>query len=101
MFVLGDYVQDFNTGYRGRVIKKDFCFSSTGESQEWLDGQFFPVSKEDLNKNWYTVLVHDAGSILVPESRLSSIEPIDIVNPWYSFYFGQSKKGVGERWKVL
>ncbi len=89
MAKLGDWVRDNKNGYTGRVCAKHFYFGDSGNSQAWLDAQEVPFTKEDLNKNWYSILCLGGGSISTCETYIEVIEPQgNLDNPFESFYFG-------------
>jgi len=85
---LGEYVVTGKYGYRGRVTGIHSSFSRTGESERWLDGQEIPVTKEEREGKWYSVLCKDGGSVLVSERDIvAKEEPYDLNNVWEDEYF--------------
>jgi len=87
---VGKYVRT-SKNYTGRVKAKHINFKSTNEDERWLACQIPPIPTEALNRPWYSIIVHQSGSFLVPENNIieSQDTPIDGVfeNPWESFYF--------------
>jgi hypothetical protein len=89
---VGQFVKSKFHNHVGRVKAKHIMFSETNEDNEWFEMQRPPIPKEELLKPWYSILVHGAGSVMVPESYI--IEVSDVMfddqkfeNPWSDFYF--------------
>lgn len=82
--VLGDFVETTTHKYRGRVTDvHHWC----PESDAWLAGQQpEPLTHRKMDR-WISVLVHDGGSVVVPDDLARRIEPFEFRNPWASFYF--------------
>jgi len=88
MYKLGDYVSTKRHSYSGRIYAKYHLFSETKESQGWFNDQIPQISKTDLIKSWYSILVKNGGAILVPESDIiEKHKPYKLNNMWEDFYF--------------
>jgi hypothetical protein len=85
---LGSYVEDNEHGYKGRVTAV-YLFAEFPEDQHWIDSQVPPIEEEalELMYLWYSVLVHEGGSILRPAYALDEIEAFEFENPWVDKYF--------------
>jgi len=85
---LGDWVEDLNNHYVGRVCGKHALFSETSENDNWFDFQLLPLEEADKAKPWYSILTIHGGSILVPERciKLLDTKP-ELKNVWEDFYF--------------
>ena len=87
---LGDYVQTERYGYQGRVCAKHHSFKDTGLTQDWFDSQQISFRGSSVNESWYSILVRDGGSVLVPEKSITEmLEPFELNNPWESYYFNK------------
>jgi len=89
---LGSYVKTAPHGYEGRVTAKHDNFSRTNEDEDWLAMQNIPITEEQKNGIWYSILCRGGGSILVPENNVEIVEPFELNNDyWEKYYFGESK----------
>jgi heat shock protein HspQ len=82
-FCLGDYVAD-SYGHQGRITQIDHRCE---EPEEWIAAQSQPVTDAERKQRWCHVLVHNGGSVVVPESRLTHVDPFPLNNSWESYYF--------------
>ena len=83
---MGDYVQD-HLGRKGRVYAVHF---SCPENKSWLALQrHLPGSDPEAwrDARWVSVLVHNSGSVVLPEQMLTIIEPFSFANASAGFYF--------------
>lgn len=94
--ILGSYVRSARHGHIGRVTDIDLSFAFTGEAgrhdddgEGWLAGQTIPVSEEQRQGRWISILVHNGGAVLVPVDSVEVIEPFPFVNDFAAFYFGE------------
>lgn len=85
---IGSYVEDNIHGYTGRVFAVH-SFAELPEDNYWVVIQTPPIEDEALEPSylWYSVLVHEGGSILRPAYALDEIEPFDLSNPWVDKHF--------------
>ncbi len=84
----GSYVRTKTLGYTGIVFKKHHSYYATGHSNQWFACQQPPVADQLRETPWYSVLLCDSGSVLVPEADLIVLDdPVAITNPWFDFYF--------------
>jgi len=67
---LGDYVED-DYGRKGRIYELHY---GCPESEEWIKAQCKPVSAQERNVRWASILVHNSGAIASPVSRLIHID---------------------------
>lgn len=90
-----DYVKTSVHNHIGRVCAKHHNFSSTSETLSWFEGQKPAKSKETLNEAWYSILCHEGGSVLVPESELIEVSTTPIggtfTNSWSDHYFREEE----------
>lgn len=86
---LGDYVRIINREFVGKVIRKYPYFNATGAGMDWLGLQDPALPQSACDDNWYNILVHGGGSIIVPEQYIIEILPTvqHFDNSWESFYF--------------
>jgi len=88
MYKLGQYVKTINHNYRGRISKKHHIFNDTNHSDEWFMAQKPALPEEMISEKWYSILTHNGGSILVPESGIEKqILPFKLINNWEGYYF--------------
>jgi hypothetical protein len=85
---LGDYVKTNRHGHTGRICAKHHSFRDTGENEGWFKMQVPALPESARNQSWYSILVHDGGLVLVPESNIvEMLEPFELKNVWESYYF--------------
>jgi len=71
---LGSWVSTKNYGYTGLITS----LSIAGDSDdEWFDSQSIPVTEEQRNGIWVSVLVHGGGAVLVALDEVTEIAPIE------------------------
>jgi hypothetical protein len=85
---LGDWVRD-QYGRIGRVVRKHH---TCPEGEQWLSAQVRPVTLEQVDEPWCSVLIHGMGSVVQPISTLCKLDnhPESLNNPWTSFYFRET-----------
>ncbi len=85
---LGSFVRTKTYGHTGIVFGKHQNFRDTGHDDDWFACQQPPLADQLREAPWYSVLLRDSGSVLVPEDEVVVLDdPIAITNPWYDFYF--------------
>lgn len=89
---LGDYVTTTKHGYIGRVYIVDH---RCPESEGWIAGQSIPVTDDERNERWVSILTHPAGAIVTPMSDCTLIEPFEFHNPWADMYFRDAAESTG------
>ncbi len=72
--VHGDYVETDRHGYTGRAYKFEHL---TNDDAEWVAAQNIPLTIENIQERFVSILVHKGGAVLVPESSCTKIDPID------------------------
>jgi hypothetical protein len=85
---LGDWVRD-QYGRIGRVTEKHYCCP---EDEQWLSMQVRPVTPEQMEEPWCSVLVHNSGAVVQPISTLAKLDspPPSLNNRWARFYFREA-----------
>jgi hypothetical protein len=85
---LGDWVRD-QYGRIGRVTEKHYICP---QDEQWLSMQTIPVTPEQMEEPWCSVLVHNSGAVVQPISTLCKLDnhPESLHNPWTSFYFRET-----------
>lgn len=83
---LGDWVRCDRHGYIGRVTA---IHHQCPESPAWIAGQDIPVTAEQRDGVWVSVLVDHGGSVVMP---IDTVEPLAVHPPllnnrWADFYF--------------
>jgi len=89
---IGDFVETTNgTGLRGRIYDAHFMCP---EGAAWPMGQQFLGSDPQRFRNcrWVSVLVHDGGSVVVPEQFVRVIEPFALNNDHAGLLFPPQKE---------
>jgi hemimethylated DNA binding protein len=85
---LGDFVRTKTYNFRGRIYRKHHNAALSQEDPGWFNGQEIPISKEEMNEPWYSILVHEGGAVMVSERDIIEIEePYEFDNHYVSFYF--------------
>ena len=81
----GDYVTSSRFGHTGRAYKFRLL---TNEDAEWVAEQSIPLTIENLQERFVSILCHKGGAVLVPESSLTKIDPIeDFEHPYLEHHF--------------
>jgi hypothetical protein len=92
---LGDYVKTNFHNHIGRVYAKYHSFNDVNESESWFNLQSPRLDENTKSENWYSILCHPAGAVVVPESQLIIVSPTPIEgeykNPWNDHYFRANK----------
>ncbi len=70
---LGDYIQTTQHGYLGRVYKTHY---GCPQDRAWINQQSIPVTEEQMDEKWVSVLVHGGGAIVTWASDCTVIGPI-------------------------
>jgi hypothetical protein len=86
---LGDFVKTTKHRYTGRVY---MIHHSCPQDGAWIAGQTVPVTDDERNEHWVSILVHPSGSIVTPMSDCTVIDPFEFHNPWADMYFRDSVK---------
>lgn len=84
---LGDFVVHINEPkQKGRIYKVHY---SCPENKTWLRGQRLlgPDPMQHKDDRWVSILTHEGGSIVVPDSFVRVIDPFPIRNSSIGFYF--------------
>lgn len=84
---LGDFVTTNKHGHRGRVYMIHHNFGETGESMDWFRAQVRALEESMLKERWISILCHEGGAVLVPESEVVLTAPFEFDNPWAGTYF--------------
>ena len=84
---LGDYVVADTHGNKGRVFRIDHSFSTTGESEQWFQCQSPKLDEATRSEHWISILCHEGGAVLVPESGVTLIPAFEFENAWKESYF--------------
>ncbi len=82
--VLGDYVQENRYGRRGRITQIHF---QCPQGAAWQMGQEIPLTDEEINSRWVSILVDGGGAMVTPMTDCEIVEPFDFTNLWEDFYF--------------
>jgi len=88
-YKIGDHVETKKCGYKGRVIETHF---SCPQPPEWITHQKIPLTVRQLNENWYSILCHPSGTVVVYESDMKKIKPFRFVNPFADKYFKKNTR---------
>lgn len=83
-YQIGDYVVTKKHGHKGRIAE---IHGKCPESQVWVMTQDIPVTQEELEGIWYSVLCEPSGSVCVSESDITKIDPFPFTNMWKDEYF--------------
>lgn len=67
---LGQYVRTTRHGYTGRVVQRHY---SCPETADWIASQSLPLTPEQVDGPWVSILVHDGGAIVTPEDSVEVI----------------------------
>lgn len=81
---LGSYVETDAHRHRGRITQ---FHDSCPEGAAWLMGQEDGRVRDLEDNAWASVLVHPAGSVVVPVSLMRKVEPFEFTNPWADDYW--------------
>jgi hypothetical protein len=87
--VLGDWVQAENYGYIGRVTEiHHWC----PEGPAWIQGQSIPVTEEQVNGRWVSILIQGGGAAVQPISTVRVLDETEVPataldNLWAEVYF--------------
>lgn len=81
---IGDYIVTSKYGYTGRVYNKHY---GCPEDKNWIKSQSIPITENELDEIWYSILVHPKGAVVVPESDITKIRKFKFENPWNDFLF--------------
>ena len=82
---LGSYVRTRKYGYTGRVTQVHL--SGCPQGPAWQMGQSIPLTPEEIEGVWFSVLVQPAGAVVVSASDVEKVEPFEFTNPWADEYF--------------
>ena len=81
----GDYVTSAKHGYSGRAYKFSFL---TNKDAEWVAAQNTPLTIEEIRGRFVSILIHEGGAVMVPESSITIIDPIkDFAHPFRIKHF--------------
>ena len=83
---IGDYVITKKHGNKGRISD---IHARCPQPPYWIEGQTVPVTEQELQGLWYSVLCHPSGSVCVSESDIEKIDPFPFENPWNEETFGK------------
>lgn len=81
---VGDFVQ--TPFVRGRVYAVHHRCPEGAAWRSMQDADLTPQEKDGEGR-WVSVLVHDGGSVVVPDRLVSVIPPVPMTNLWTTFYF--------------
>ena len=81
---IGDYVETKKYNNKGRISEIHGCCP---ESQSWILGQEIPITEEELDEIWYSILCEPSGSVCVPESDVQQCRSFPFTNIWKDKYF--------------
>ena len=74
---LGDYVID----YRGRIGRVSDAHYGCPEGPDWMAAQSYEVKRAMLETHrWVSVLLHEGGAIVAPETLFEPTEPFVLKN---------------------
>lgn len=76
----------------GRVGRVTAIHHGCPESKAWIAGQQIPVTREQLDDYWVSVLLDGGGSVVQPIGTLTVMEVSPgqrLDNTWTDFYFGE------------
>lgn len=85
---IGDYVTTKKYKNKGRITE---IHGKCPESQSWIDGQSIPVTEEELNGIWYSILCEPSGAVTVSENDVVEVDPFPFTNMWKDDYFKDHK----------
>lgn len=76
----GDYVQTTRHNYKGRLVK--FCTLNhfNPAVKQWLKELKIPVSEQQRQDLWASILTHGGGCILAPIDTVSKIPAFEFKN---------------------
>lgn len=83
-YQIGDFVKTKKNNHRGRITE---IHGKCPESGSWINRQTIPVTQDEVNGIWYSVLCQPAGSVVVSESDIVKVEPFPFTNMWKDTYF--------------
>ena len=85
---LGSYVKTRRYGQLGRVYQ---VHTGCPEDREWRDLQTFADDDPDPGfemGRWLSILVHNGGSVVVPDWDVVEVVPFELDNTWGNYHFG-------------